>query len=83
MRLVLVTEVPVSTTSMPHAMVDRTVDMACRCRQDNSAPPRLAPSGSAGPAEPCRLLYGFKRDFMYQATGDIASIRIWLRDPIS
>jgi transposase len=23
-----------------------------------------------------------KRDFMYQATVDIASIRIWLRDPV-
>jgi transposase len=26
--------------------------------------------------------YG-KRDFMYQATIDVASIRIWLRDPVS
>jgi transposase len=24
-----------------------------------------------------------KRDFMYQATVDVASIRIWLRDPVS
>jgi transposase len=24
-----------------------------------------------------------KRDFMYQATIDVASIRIWLRDPVS
>jgi transposase len=24
-----------------------------------------------------------KRDFMYQATTDVASIRIWLRDPVS
>jgi transposase len=23
-----------------------------------------------------------KRDFMYQATVDVASIRIWLRDPV-
>ena len=25
--------------------------------------------------------YG-KRDYMYQATVDVASIRIWLRDPV-
>jgi hypothetical protein len=24
-----------------------------------------------------------KRDFMYQATVDVASIRIWLRDPVA
>jgi transposase len=24
-----------------------------------------------------------KRDFMYQATVDVASIRIWLRDPVT
>jgi transposase len=24
-----------------------------------------------------------KRDFMYQATVDVASIRVWLRDPVS
>ena len=24
-----------------------------------------------------------KRDFMYQGTVDVASIRIWLRDPVS
>jgi len=23
-----------------------------------------------------------KRDYMYQATVDVASIRIWLRDPV-
>ena len=24
-----------------------------------------------------------KREFMYQGTGDVASIRIWLRDPVT
>ena len=46
-----------------------------------SATPSSAAVPSSSSSAPVATRYD-KRDFMYQATIDVASIRIWLRDPV-